>query len=116
MISKLEDYIPAIIIGFGILIIASLVFYSIENPSPSAGYVVGKEYKPAYDVTRYHTIHTSDKTTARVPYTEHVSEKYIIVIEGKNKKDKMVKCSFYVTESEYHQLQIGDYYVRRAER
>lgn len=83
-----------------------------ETNAPTEGTVIEKKYIPEDEYTTYKTVYSNGERI-RVPVKEHESEKYVVTIKGKNKKGNIVKYSFYVSESEYNEIQLGQHYVRK---
>lgn len=100
-----EMFVKAI---FALCVLAILcgIGWGIFNESNriTAGVVVDKSYSPAYTTTN--RIHSGDRTVA-VP--EYHAAQYCIKLQGE-KDGKTVTYWRNVTESEYHDLDIGEHY------
>lgn len=106
---KIEiDLFEIAIIGVIVLFIGTILFAAVANESNriDAGIIVDKHYQQAYTTTSYRSV---GKTT--VPQTEYHPATYSFTIKG-DKDGETVQYCFAVTELEYSQYKIGDYYKR----
>lgn len=86
--------------------------YAIYNESNhlNEGLVIDKDYSPAYMNT--HTVHTGKNVVATPQY--HAAS-YSIRLQGE-KDGETVTYWKSVTEREYHEVDVGDYYPPERDR
>lgn len=95
-----------IFIIIAILIISIVgIFYNASN-SIDEGTVIDKNYRAAYNTVN--TIHTG-KSTVLIPVNH--PESYTLTIQGE-KDGRTVEYTFNITEQEFFQYKIGDYYKK----
>ncbi len=95
------------IMGILILLVVSIISNAINTSNKiDEGVIVDKNYSASYVL---YTYSDSKNTTIRIPYT--VLESYSFTIRGE-KNGESVEYTFSVTEDEYPQYNIGDYYKR----
>ncbi len=95
------------IMGILILLVVSIISNAINTSNKiDEGVIVDKNYRASYVL---YTYSDSKNTTIRIPYT--VLESYSFTIRGE-KNGESVEYTFSVTEDEYPQYNIGDYYKR----
>lgn len=97
--------IVATIAALIILVVALVCGISNANNRITEGVVVDKRYHAAYTTTTY----TGSKDN-RIAIPKHHPERYVFTIEG-NKDGKTVQYTFDVTETQYEQYSIGDYFT-----
>lgn len=88
----------------GGLLVTTCVGLLNESNRISEGVVVDKSYSPAYTTT--HTVHRGEQVFMTPEY--HAAS-YSIKLEGE-KDGEVVTYWRSVSEKEYHQVSIGDYY------
>lgn len=90
------------------LFIGAILFAAVANESNriDAGIIVDKHYQQAYTTTSYQRV---GETT--VPQTHYHPATYYFTIKG-DKDGQTVEYCFSVTETEYSQYKIGEYYTR----
>lgn len=107
----LMDNIKVIIEGvvvFALAAIAATIFmaeWNNANNRITEGVVVDKRYHAAYTTTTY----TGSKNN-RIAIPKHHPERYVFTIEG-DKEGRTVQYTFDVTETQYEQYSIGDYFT-----
>lgn len=95
-------------------IVIALILYA-TNIQPKEGYVIRKDYIPAHAETTYKSVRDSNENI-RVPQQEWVDAQYIITIQGKDKNGNDATATYNVTEQEYAEIEIGDYYIKERDK
>lgn len=95
-------------------IIIALILYA-TSIQPTEGYVIRKDYIPAHTETAYKSV-CSGKENIRVPQQGWVDAQYSITIQGKNKNGNDATATYSVTEQEYTQIELGDYYIKERRK
>lgn len=97
----------------GAIVIAFIIYAT--SMQPKEGYVIRKDYIPAHTKTTYKSVRDS-KENVRVPQQEWVDAQYIITIQGKDKNGNDATAMYNVTEQEYAEIQIGDYFIKEKRK
>lgn len=97
--------IVATIAALIILAVALVCDISDANNRIIEGVVVDKQYHAAYTTTTY-----TGTSKARMAVPKYHPERYVFTIEG-DKEGKTVQYTFDVTETQYEQYSIGDYFT-----
>lgn len=107
----LMDNIKVIIEGvvvFALAAIAATIFmaeWNNANNRITEGFVIDKQYRAAYTTTTY-----SGTGKSRIAIPHRHPERYIFTIEG-DKGGRTVRYTLDVTETQYEQYSIGDYFT-----
>lgn len=105
---SLEDVIIALILIVSAALIVVAIISAVINASNeiTEGVLIDKHYTASH--VTYTNVNTG-KSHVMIPVTH--PERYSFTIQGK-KNGETVKYTFSVTEDEYSQYKIGDYYKR----
>lgn len=101
------------IAAIGAIVIAFILYAT--SIQPKEGYVIRKDYIPAHTETTYKSVR-SNKKNIRVPQQEWVDAQYTIIIQGKDKNGNDATATYSVTEQEYAQIEVGEYYIKEKRK
>lgn len=106
-IDNIKVIIEGIIIFALATIVATIFFAGWNNANNriTEGFVIDKQYRAAYTTTTYSGIGEN-----RIAIPHRHPERYIFTIEG-DKDGETVQYTFDVTETQYEQYSIGDYFT-----
>lgn len=107
---------PTFIVGFIIfLLIVIVVVLAVGESEPeiTEGRVIHKEYHEEYNTVIMMPIVVSTgktSTTSMIPIWQHHPATWEIVIEAFDEESNRVEENFYVNESVYNEVSIGDFF------
>ena len=93
-----------------ILLLVSALFLSGCSPKITSGKVYDKEHKDAFVTVAVYPVVTSNRkttTTMMIPHTVYFPERWIVYVESFENGEKITE-DFYVSESVYNSINIGD--------
>lgn len=107
--SVLITVIAAIII---LSVIALICYYVHEHLSYGAkeGIIIDKQYSPAHTYTTYNNTYVN-RNSISMPIQHYSAERYCFIIQ-KEVKRKLKSVDVNVTQEEFNNYNIGDYFKR----
>ena len=91
-----------------VFIITMVVIEIVSPPKIEDGIVVGMQRKPESRIMVMMPIQSGD-TTIMVPYWIYYPERWAVTIEGENTKGEIVQETFYVSEYDFNNIEVGQF-------